>query len=59
MNESQGSMNSQSMLKTGDQPRVTERDMSESRNAPSISYVRYQQRGAMQRSQPSRTSTRR
>jgi hypothetical protein len=59
MNESQGSMNSQSMLKTGDQPRVTERDMSAAKAPPSVSYVRYQQRGAMQRSQPGRASNRR
>jgi len=41
MNQNSGSMNSQSMVKSGDQPRATERSVSEVRSPASISYVRY------------------
>jgi hypothetical protein len=41
MNQNSGSMNSQSMVKSGDQPRATEKSISEVRSPASISYVRY------------------
>lgn len=41
MDQNSGQMNSGSMLKTGDQPRATERSVSEERAPASISYVRY------------------
>ncbi len=41
MEQNSGAMNSGSMLKQGDQPRATERSVSEARAPASISYVRY------------------
>jgi len=58
MNQNSGAMNSQSMLRSGDQPRVTQRDVSESKAPPSMSYVRYQPRGASVRNNSSRSSSR-
>lgn len=41
MEQNSGAMNSGSMLKQGDQPRATERSVSEARAPASMSYVRY------------------
>lgn len=41
MEQNSGSMNSGSMLKQGDQPRATERSVSEERAPANMSYVRY------------------
>jgi hypothetical protein len=58
MNQNSGAMNSQSMIKSGDQPRVTQRDMGEAKAPPSMSYVRYQPRGASTRNNSSRSGSR-
>jgi hypothetical protein len=56
MNGQQGNPSSGgSMLKTGDQPRATDKSIASERQPPSMSYVRYQPRGASMRSNSSRT----
>jgi hypothetical protein len=54
MNQKSGAMNSQSMLKQGDQPRVSNRDVASEKQSPSMSYVRSQPRGATLRTNQSR-----
>jgi hypothetical protein len=58
MNQSSGAMNSQSMVKSGDQPRMQERDIRQEKAPPSMSYVRSQPRGAMQRNNGYRSTSR-
>jgi hypothetical protein len=41
MEQNSGAMNSQSMVKSGDQPRVTDKSLTEVRSPANISYVRY------------------
>jgi hypothetical protein len=41
MEQNSGAMNSQSMVKSGDQPRQTDKSLSEVRAPANISYVRY------------------
>lgn len=56
MNQNQGNPASGgSMLKSGDQPRATERSVAEERKPPSMSYVRYQPKGASMRNNSART----
>jgi len=40
MNQRSGAMNSESMLKSGDQPRMTQRDIQSTRQPPSLSFNR-------------------
>jgi hypothetical protein len=46
MDQRSGAMNSQSMLKSGDQPRMTQRDIQSTRQPPSMSFNRNAFRGA-------------
>ena len=57
MEQSTGSMNSQSMMKSGDQPRTTQRDIAETRQPPSMTFNRNAFRGAT-RNQYSRSTGR-
>lgn len=57
MEQSSGAMNSQSMMKSGDQPRTTQRDIAETRQPPSMSFNRNAFRGAT-RNQYSRSNGR-
>ena len=54
MNQNSGAMNSGSMLKTGDQPRATSRDIASENKPASMSYIRSQPRGATLRTNQSR-----
>ncbi len=58
MNESSGAMNSQSMVKSGDQPRMQERDIRQEKAPPSMQYVRNMPRGATQRNNGYRSTSR-
>jgi hypothetical protein len=40
MNQRSGAMNSESMLKSGDQPRMTQRDIQSTRQPPSMNFNR-------------------
>lgn len=40
MEQRAGAMNSQSMVKTGDQPRMTQKDIASTRQPPSMSFNR-------------------
>jgi len=40
MDQRSGAMNSQSMVKNGDQPRMTQRDIQSTRQPPSMSFNR-------------------
>jgi hypothetical protein len=51
MEQSSGSMNSQSMVKTGDQPRMTQRDIASTRQPPSMNFNRDAFRGATRNQQ--------
>lgn len=57
MEQRSGAMNSQSMVKSGDQPRVTQKDIASTREPPSMSFNRNAFRGATRNSQ-NRTSGR-
>jgi hypothetical protein len=57
MEQNSGSMNSQSMLKSGDQPRMTQRDIASTRQPPSMTFNRNAFRGAS-RNQYSRSTGR-
>jgi hypothetical protein len=57
MNQNSGAMNSQSMLRSGDQPRMTQRDIASTRQPPSMSFSRNAFRGAT-RNSPTRTTGR-
>jgi hypothetical protein len=57
MEQNSGAMNSQSMVKSGDQPRMTQRDIQSTRQPPSMSFNRNAFRGAT-RNQPTRTTGR-
>jgi hypothetical protein len=46
MDQRSGAMNSQSMLKSGDQPRMTQRDIQSTRQPPSMSFNRNAFKGA-------------
>lgn len=50
--------NSQTMVKSGDQPRATDKSTSEVRSPASISYVRYGINKNPARSNPSRSTSR-
>jgi hypothetical protein len=54
MNQKSGAMNSQSMLKQGDQPRVSNRDVASENKPASMAYIRSQPRGATLRTNQSR-----
>jgi hypothetical protein len=46
MNQRSGAMNSESMLKSGDQPRMTQRDIQSTRQPPSMNFSRNAFKGA-------------
>jgi len=46
MEQRSGAMNSQSMLKSGDQPRMSQRDIQSTRQPPSMSFNRNAFKGA-------------
>lgn len=46
MEQRSGAMNSQSMVKSGDQPRMTQRDVQSERQPPSMTFNRNAFRGA-------------
>jgi hypothetical protein len=58
MNQNSGAMNSGSMLKTGDQPRASSREVSDMNKPASMSYIRSQPRGATLRTNQSRSMKR-
>lgn len=58
MNQNEGAMNSQSMVKTGDQPRATQRDLAQSRAPATMSYIRSTPRGAYMRNSSGRSTSR-
>jgi hypothetical protein len=58
MNQNEGAMNNQSMVKTGDQPRATQRDLAQSRAPATMSYVRNTPRGAYVRNNAGRSTSR-
>lgn len=58
MNQNSGAMNSGSMLKQGDQPRASGREVSEMNKPASMSYIRSQPRGATLRTNQSRSTNR-
>lgn len=57
MDQKSGAMNSQSMVKNGDQPRMTQKDIQSTRQPPSMTFNRTAFRGAT-RNIPNRTSGR-
>lgn len=57
MEQRAGAMNSQSMVKSGDQPRMTQRDVQSTRQPPSMTFNRNAFRGATRNPQ-NRTSGR-
>lgn len=57
MDQRSGAMNSQSMLKSGDQPRMTQRDIQSTRQPPSMSFNRNAFKGAT-RNTGTRTTSR-
>jgi hypothetical protein len=50
MDQRSGAMNSQSMVKNGDQPRMTQRDIQSTRQPPSMSFNRNAFKGATRNS---------
>jgi hypothetical protein len=57
MEQNSGAMNSQSMVKSGDQPRMSQKDVQSMRQPPSMSFNRNAFKGAV-RNTPNRTSGR-
>jgi hypothetical protein len=58
MQQNSGAMNSQSMVKPGDQPRMTDRNLTEERSPANITYSRNSIRGNMTRNNGSRSMSR-
>ena len=58
MEQNSGAMNSQSMVKSGDQPRLTDRSLTEVRAPANITYSRNSIKGNMTRNNGSRSMSR-
>lgn len=58
MEQNQGAMNSQSMIKSGDQPRQTDRSLTEVRAPANITYNRNSIKGSVSRNNGSRSMSR-
>jgi hypothetical protein len=58
MQQNSGAMNSQSMVKSGDQPRMTDKNLTEVRGPANITYSRNSIKGNMTRNNGSRSMSR-
>jgi hypothetical protein len=58
MEQRSGAMNSQSMVKGGDQPRMTQKDIASTRQPPSMNFNRNAFRSATPRNSQNRTTSR-
>lgn len=58
MQQNSGAMNSQSMVKSGDQPRLTDKSLTEVRAPANITYSRNSIKGNMTRNNGSRSMSR-